>query len=419
MPIIKGCTPTINPDSAMPNCGNNVNISAAKPATILPTKAPIALPIRAKVAPPSAINSLKPGILDRPPNANKTSVKPPVSAINAPIAGNASIAAGPSNVRTASTPVIVTAKRLNAMALFIAPCTFCIRAKTPTKANNGTAIVKSARAPIYGAPVSPAAPIIVNGISNNVITVANANNAMTLSLATVMFRIRAKTPTKANKGIAIAVRAKTPIKASLAVLPTMFITASTPVITTIKPPRIKADVIADSAGIVDSKYTAPAITAIAAVSAMILPKQFLANPVTAIRPAIITDSTLTIMRPRFMFSGGTKLNKTAINASTPIAPAILRIVFPILSASLPTNLVAAMRPTMIPENAVIIKVPLAKPSQLTMLSMNAVRAIIAMAPDMARRLVPILSTFLLPEINFVAAIKPTMIPPKAIIAMPP
>ena len=54
------------------------------------------------------------------------------------------------------------------------------------------------------------APITVNGINNNVNTVANVVNACTFVIAFCIFLAKHKTPTNANNGIAIAVNANTP-----------------------------------------------------------------------------------------------------------------------------------------------------------------------------------------------------------------
>ena len=124
-------------------------------------------------------------------------------------------------------------------------------AKTATNANIGMAIAVKAKTPAKAAPAK--APRIVNGINTNVSTATNIAKALTLVVAFSTPLISARTPTKASIGIAMVVNSKTPFKALLAVLPIKLTSAKTPAITTIRPPRINADAIADAVSIVDNK----------------------------------------------------------------------------------------------------------------------------------------------------------------------
>ena len=149
--------------------------------------------------------------------------------------------------------------------------------------------------------------------------------------------------------------------------------------------------------------------------------QFFVSFVAAIRPTIRPVRTAMTIVPRTRFSTGTRPSKTAIPARIAIAPETSSNVLPILSTFLLPliSFVAAMRPTIMPANAAIIIVPLVSTSGLTMPSITAVPAIIAIAPETASKLFPIASTFLLPEISFVARIRPTIILANAATARPP
>ena len=85
-PSINGVTLVMNSDRFLPISGNPELIPDMAPPTMLPTKLPRAYPIRPSVSPPSAINSLNPGICASAPAAATTMAIMPINAArpNAP-----------------------------------------------------------------------------------------------------------------------------------------------------------------------------------------------------------------------------------------------------------------------------------------------------------------------------------------------
>ena len=120
-------------------------------------------------------------------------------------------AKGATNATCTRTLAIAFIKVINRLAFSVAFCIFCIKASTPTKATNGTAIAVSDTTPRRADAIK--LPTIVNGINNSVKADANIVNANTFVVAFCTFCIRANTPTNANNGTAIAVRDTTPRRA--------------------------------------------------------------------------------------------------------------------------------------------------------------------------------------------------------------
>ena len=175
----------------------------------------------------------------------------PINIVNPAIAATPINANGAIGANITKIPAIRDINDPSNIALLIAFLTLLIIAKTPTNANIGNAIAVKAKTPSKAALAK--APIIVSGISANVSTPTNIAKALTLVVAFSTPLIRARTPTKANIGRAIAVNNKTPFKALLALFPIKLTIAKTPVMTSIRPPRIIADLIADAESIFDIK----------------------------------------------------------------------------------------------------------------------------------------------------------------------
>ena len=143
-------------------------------------------------------------------NAN---IPPPTANAPTPVATIAPIA-----VNGISNSVHAAASKVNALTFSIALSTFCIKANTPTKANNGTAISVKPNTPKAIFDILPIADIVVNAANKPVIAPANTINANTLGKAfdASIVLNNAKTPVKANNGTAIAVKANAPLAAFLA-----------------------------------------------------------------------------------------------------------------------------------------------------------------------------------------------------------
>ena len=161
----------------------------------------IKAPIATAIAPIAPINRVRPAIAVTPIRAN-----------------------GPTNDIFTSKSVIIVMNISSSIVLAVAFSTQFISAKIPTKANNGTAIAVRANTPINAA--GPAKPTNVNIPTITEHAPANTTNARALSIAFSIPLARARTPTKANNGMAIRVRANTPFKALPTLIPPAILRAN-------------------------------------------------------------------------------------------------------------------------------------------------------------------------------------------------
>ena len=127
----------------------------------------------------------------------------------------------PANADGTNVPIIVSGISINvkAPANTTSAFTFSVARSTPsmsfnipTNAKRGTAIVVRAKTPEIAYPIT--LPIMDSGINNNVIAVVRPTKASTVVTATSTPFIKRKTPTKANKGMAIDVKARAPFNDS-------------------------------------------------------------------------------------------------------------------------------------------------------------------------------------------------------------
>ena len=136
----------------------------------------------------------------------------PISMVNAVIAVTPSIAKGATSDTFTRTSAIIVMNVASSIALVIALSTMFITARTPTNANRGIAIVVKAIIPAAAA--GQAKPMIVNIASITVQAPASTINAFTLDVVFSIPLISARIPTNANKGTAIKVNASTPFNES-------------------------------------------------------------------------------------------------------------------------------------------------------------------------------------------------------------
>ena len=137
----------------------------------------------------------------------------PINRVNADIAVTPSIAKGATRDTFTSKSAIIVMNVESKLALAIALFIVLITARMPTKANRGIAMAVNAIIP--AAAEVQAKPITVNTPSITVHAPANTVNAKALSIALSIPLASAKMPTNANSGIAIAVNASIPFQDSL------------------------------------------------------------------------------------------------------------------------------------------------------------------------------------------------------------
>ena len=310
----------------------------------------------------------------------------------------------------------------NANTLGNASATFnaLIIASTRPNAANGTAISAKASIPLAASFTN----LLTNdnGISIGVIAAINVVKAIVFGIAFLTFNalIKANTRPNAANGTAIFAKAHTPFVACSAYLPIGINNVN-------RPPKTESTILSEIADVNtesdfkhDKAMRIPPKTAIIAAKANsgFITSSF-TRLTTKIKAATTADNIVIARVPCIRFLIGTKPSNVAINASIPTAPATIKMFLPILSALLPINLVAAKSPTIIPQYAVIIAIPLMISFRLSKLNRSVVRAMAAIAPEIANSVTPTLPTFVLPDINLVAAISPTIIPPNAVIASVP
>ena len=170
--------------------------------------------------------------------------------------------------------------------------------------------------------------MIVNGISINVRAPARITNDFTFSVAPSIPSINFSIPTKANRGIAIAVRAIIPVKAPLAVPPMLFSIFKATDIVNNNADKAIEEPIADSGFIPFIKNMIPAKAPITAVIVRIGAMGTFFSPLRL----FVINANIPINEPNATVAearSAVSINDKAVTATaiTPIATAIIMIDF--------------------------------------------------------------------------------------------
>ena len=160
-------------------------------------------------------------------------------------------------------------------------------------------------------------------------------------------------------------------------------------------------------------------TIIFAAASVLLP--FPANLVAAINPVIIPPRKVSAMIPLASDLPSIPPTSCTVRPSNIIAAPTLRIIFPAASALLPfpANLVAAIRPTIIAARYIIADIPLASVSNFIFPRIPTTAVIKSIAVATLRIVFPAASALLPFPANLVAAIRPVIIPAKIMVIVIP